>query len=171
MLRSRSESPAAGLWPYAALPAQMSHAAARMLRERACMSILTWGSMPPNGLRLSCGASGCSSQREFYPDRRAPPAPSACQTARSAPMLERAARRAVAAHRSALGSLSPRLLTIHDRGQAGRVGEDRSLYWGRTRFDFPCTPAKTTSTFAGVVPLFLPLCQVLTTSRNESPAL
>src|SRR5205809_1121468 len=56
-------------------------------------------------------------------------------------------------------------------GQAGRVGEDRSLYWGRTRFDFPCTPAKTTSTFAGVVPLFLPLCQVLTTSRNESPAL
>src|SRR5947208_2927262 len=29
---------------------------------------------------------------EFYPDRRAPPAPSACWTARFAPMLERAAR-------------------------------------------------------------------------------
>jgi len=59
----------------------------------------------------------------------------------------------------------------HDSERAGRLSRDRGLYCGRTRFGFPTTPAKTTSTFAGVVPLFLPLCQVLTTSRNESPAL
>src|SRR2546421_9768651 len=36
------------------------------------------GSAPPNGSRLSCGAQVGSSQMEFYLDRRAPPAPSAC---------------------------------------------------------------------------------------------
>src|SRR5438093_8746036 len=33
---------------------------------------------PPNGSRLSCGAQGGRSQMEFYPDRHAPTASSAC---------------------------------------------------------------------------------------------
>jgi len=36
------------------------------------------GGAPPNGSRLSCGALLGSSQMEFYLDRGAPPAPSAC---------------------------------------------------------------------------------------------
>src|SRR5213596_1907286 len=32
---------------------------------------------PRNGSRLSCGAQGWRSQKEFYPDRQAPPASSA----------------------------------------------------------------------------------------------
>src|SRR5438876_9888865 len=116
-------------------------------RFRRCTNaILAYPATPASSKRVSDGALGTHARTRRAPrGGRAPLRP--------------------------LGSLSPRLLTIHDRGQAGRVGEDRSLYWGRTRFDFPCTPAKTTSTFAGVVPLFVPLCQVLTTSRNESPAL
>ncbi len=71
---------------------------------------------------------------------------------------------------------SPFLYGVRQRpptncGEAVRSCEARSLYCGRTKPGFPCTPTKTTSSFAIVVPLFLPLCQVLTTSRKESPAL
>src|ERR1043166_7992641 len=78
--------------------------------------------------------------------------------------------RSPAAGRGHLGPLSGRLAKRWGPHTTG-FGEAHNVYLGRTRFGFPCTPTKTTSIFAGAVPLFFALVQVLTTMRNESPAL